>query len=120
MNFLKTIFAILCISVIYSCSSDSSDDLTPTPDPDPMGTVTYEGDIKAIFTNNCIQCHGDPPTQGAPKPYVTYNQVKADVNIIISRINSTTNPMPPSPNSPLSQTQKTLIQQWKDGGLLEN
>jgi mono/diheme cytochrome c family protein len=120
MNFRKLMSVVMFALLLNNCSSDSNEDLTPTPDPDPMGSVTYEANIKAIFTANCIQCHGNPPTQGAPKSYITYNQVKADVNTIISRINSASSPMPPSPNSPLSQAQKNLIQKWKDDGLLEN
>ncbi|WP_298238845.1 hypothetical protein [uncultured Algibacter sp.] len=122
MNIKNLILGFAVIALMFNCSSSSSDDLSnqnPDPDPDPMVKVTYDADIKSIIDNNCIQCHGNPPNPG-PTSYTTYTQVKNGVNNIISRIKSTSNRMPPSPNSPLSQTQIDLIEKWKDDGLLEN
>jgi len=121
MKFKNFIYAFVIISLLSNCSSSSDDEsMTPQPDPDPTEKVTYTADIKSIIDGNCISCHGATPSNGAPMSLTTYTQVKNNVNNIISRINSTSNPMPPSPNSPLSSTQKSLIQQWKDDGLLEN
>ena len=123
MKFKNLILCFSIIALLFNCSSSSSDDLSgpnPDPDPDPMAKVTYDADIKSIIDNNCIQCHGNPPTQGAPSSFTTFTQVKNGVNNIISRIKSTSNRMPPSPNSPLSQAQIDLIEKWKDDGLLEN
>lgn len=124
MNF-KTLFYGLAIALfVFSCSSNSDDDVTAQPDPDPDPTpsekVTYNADIKSIITSNCISCHGSTPTNSAPMSLTTYTQVKNYINTIITRVNSTSNPMPPSPNAPLSTTNKNLIQKWKDDGLLEN
>lgn len=119
MNF-KNLIYILSISVlVYSCSSNSSDDLTEQEEEPVLTTeVTYDADIKVIFSNNCTQCHGSSPSNGAPTSYVTYTQVKNDINIILSRINNATNPMPQSGLMPIANRE--LIQQWKDDGLLEN
>ncbi|MFI0428044.1 hypothetical protein [Mariniflexile sp. HMF6888] len=123
MNFKKLIYLPVISLLMVNCSSDSTDDLSPNPDPNPdPTTVTYNDHIKSIITNNCTSCHGSTPTNGAPMSLTTYSQVKSAVETrgLITRINSTSNPMPPSPNSPLSNADKNLIQQWKDGGFLEN
>ena len=57
-------------------------------------------------------------SNGAPMSLVTYDQVKNNIDIIITRVNSTTNPMPPAGQLPAST--RNLFQQWKDDGLLEN
>ena len=114
----KNLFALLIITtLIFNCSSSSNEDEETIQDPDPTG-LTYNDDIKSIITGNCTQCHGSPTTQGAPTSYTTYNQVKTDVDKIISRINSTSNPMPPS--GQIASGLRTTIEQWKDDGLLEN
>ncbi len=119
MNFKNLIYILSILVLVYSCSSNSNDDLTEQ-EAEPVLTteVTYDADIKAIISNNCIQCHGSPTSNGAPTSYVTYTQVKNSVNTILSRINNATNPMPQSGLMPIKNRQ--LIQQWKDDGLLEN
>lgn len=122
---LKHAFPLIVIfALLYACSSDSPGSSTPdpNPNPDPNNTtkVTYAADIASIINGNCISCHSDPPVNSAPMALTTYAQVKNYVNVIITRVNSTTNPMPPSPNNPLSASDKSLIQQWKNDGLLEN
>ncbi|WP_242085149.1 hypothetical protein [Aestuariivivens sediminis] len=121
MNFKNLTFILSLVFLIWGCSSSSTDDLTNNPDPDPdpdPDPITYNADIASIISSNCIGCHGNPPTQNAPFSLTTYNEVKTRVNTIISRINNTTNPMPPTGLMP--QTNRDLIQQWKDDGLLEN
>ncbi|MDO7170639.1 hypothetical protein [Mariniflexile sp. AS56] len=117
--------SIMFTTILFGCSSSSNDDLTeasPNPDPDPAPTtkVTYNGSVKAIITSNCNNCHGSPVRNGAPMSLTTYAQVKASVETgsLIARINSTSNPMPQS--GLMSQNNRTLIQQWKDDGFLEN
>ncbi len=121
MNFKHFIYTLAIMALIFNCSSSSNDDLTnpdPDPDPQPVGEVTYEADVKSIISNNCLQCHGTPPTNNAPMSLSTYTQVKNNINTIISRINSSTNPMPPT--GQMSSSLRATIQQWKDDGLLEN
>ena len=122
MNFKHLISVSIITVLLFNCSGGGDDPTyQPDPTPDPNATtVTYNADIKSIISNNCIKCHANPPVNGAPMSLTTYSQVKSFVDKIITRINSSTNPMPPSPNTPLTQTQKNLIQQWKDDGLLEN
>lgn len=125
MNFKSFIYVFLALLLFYNCSSGGDDpvaqpDPDPNPDPNPTTKVTYSADIKSVIDSRCISCHGNPVSQGAPYSLTTYTQVKNNISSIISRINSSSNPMPPAPNSPLSQAQKDLIQQWNNDGLLEN
>lgn len=121
MNF-KNIIYLLAISIIlFNCSSSSSDDLTPTPDPDPdptPTTITYNNTIKNLMSNNCTNCHGNPPTNNAPISFTTYTQVKNNIDNIINRTNNSGNPMPPT--GLMSSGNRDLLQQWKDDGLLDN
>ena len=117
MNF-KNLFTLLTISLLISnCSSGGDDDSTPAPAI--LETVTYNGHVKAIMTSNCLACHGNPPTNGAPKSFTTYNLVKAGVEgNIIFRINSSSDPMPPTGR--MNSNNRAIIQKWKDQGFLEN
>jgi uncharacterized membrane protein len=123
MNLKKTICLLTIFALLVNCSSNSSDDLAtdpnPTPTPTPT-TVTYNANIKSIISNNCTACHGSTPTNGAPMSLTTYSQVKNAVENrdLISRINSTSRPMPTS--GLMSQSNRKLIQDWKDNGFLEN
>ena len=117
MNFKNLIFVLAFVVLTFNCSTSSNDDLS-NPDPDTSGKITYNSNVKAIMTSNCTSCHGNPPTQNAPFSLTTYNSVKSRVNSIISRVNSSSNPMPPSGLMP--QSTRDIIQKWKDDGLLEN
>lgn len=117
MNFKNLLSLLIIAALTFNCSSNSDDDEETMQDPDPTG-LTYNDDIKSIITGNCTQCHGSPTTQGAPTSFTTYNQVRTSVDIIISRINSTSNPMPAA--GLISLDLRNKIQQWKDDGLLEN
>ncbi|GAA3654001.1 hypothetical protein [Flavivirga jejuensis] len=118
MNLNKIIYALAISVLLFNCSSNSNDDLNPDPDPDPNGKITYEANVKNIINSNCAQCHDSTPINGAPFSLVTYTQVKDRIDAILSRINSVSSPMPPSGQMPSSN--RDLIQQWKDDGLLEN
>ena len=117
----KHLFSLLGITLlIFNCSS-GDDDPTSNPDPDPsQTTVTYNGKIKGIVSNNCLTCHGSPTANGAPMSLTKYELVKNAVETrgLLERINSTTNPMPQG--GLMSQANRDAFQQWKDQGFLEN
>lgn len=124
MNFKNLIYVFAISILLINCSSGGDDPTEPNPNPipnpNPSDKITYEGNIKAIINNNCISCHGNPPTNSAPMSLTTYALVKNAVETrgLIDRINSTTNPMPQT--GLMSQANRNLIQQWVDDGLLEN
>ncbi|GAA3598526.1 hypothetical protein Q4Q39_19900 [Flavivirga amylovorans] len=120
MNFKKMIYTLVISGLIFNCSSNSNDDLAPNPDPDPdpNAKITYDANVKNIISSNCLQCHGNPTASSAPFSLTTFTDVKNRVDAILSRINNTSSPMPPSGQMP--STNRSMIQQWKDDGLLEN
>jgi len=108
----------ICISIM-GCAHDSEDDLidsTPLPD-----LVTYVGDVKSIIDNNCLNCHGNPPTNGAPIPLVSYNNVKNAVinSNLIGRINGSSPPLMPQGGPKLPQNLIDIIIEWEADGLFE-
>ncbi len=115
MNF-KNFISLLAIILIFSCSGGTDD--VSQPDPDPNAKITYDANVKNIIGGNCLQCHGSPTANGAPFSLTTYTQVKGKVDIILTRINSTSSPMPPTGQMPFNN--RDIIQKWKDDGLLEN
>ncbi|WGH74324.1 hypothetical protein P8625_09365 [Tenacibaculum tangerinum] len=116
---------VLSISIFVSLASCSSDDdATPTdpvdPDPTPVTKTTYDKDVKTAINNSCAtsNCHdATAPTGGLP--LTNYTQVKnaAQNGNLITRINSNTNPMPPTGKD---QSIINLINNWKNDGYLEN
>ena len=117
MKSKNLIYVLAMLMLLFNCSSDSNDDLN---DDDEMntGAITYIGDIQSIINNNCTQCHGSTPTNGAPFSLTSYDAVKGRVDRIIARTNSSTSPMPPT--GQINSSLRDMIQQWKDDGLLEN
>jgi uncharacterized membrane protein len=117
---LMYVFGI--VIMLFNCSSSSDDEPTPNPNPNPnpTGKITYNGNIKSVMSANCTSCHGSPTTNSAPMSLTTYSQVKSAVETrgLINRINNANNPMPQS--GLMTQTNRDLIQQWVDDGLLEN
>lgn len=119
MKSKKIIYTLAMSMLLFNCSSDSNDDLNQEEEMNSGPTdITYNGDIKSIINNNCTQCHGSTPANGAPFSLTTYDEVKGRVDRIIARTNSASSPMPPT--GQISSSLRDMIQQWKDDGLLEN
>ncbi|MBC2839448.1 hypothetical protein [Robiginitalea sp. SC105] len=96
---------------------DSGPDTDPdTPEP---SAVSYQADIAPIISSNCTTCHGDPPTQNAPMSLLTLEQVRSAVENrgLLGRINSTSDPMPPTGRLP--QSTRDLIEEWVNQGFPE-
>lgn len=111
---------LFIISVFYSCSYNSEDDLTEAIIVD---VVNYEDNIKVIIDTNCIGCHSNPPVNGAPMSLTTYNDVKNAVENrgLISRIESTDSGFGMPFGGPrLPQNLIDLVIQWEAEGLIEN
>ncbi|WP_299120833.1 hypothetical protein [uncultured Winogradskyella sp.] len=115
----KYLIYILIFSASYSCSYNSEDDLT---DDIIVNVVTYEDNIKTIIDNNCIFCHSNPPTNGAPMSLTTYLDVKDAVENrnLIGRISATDASVMPAGGQRLPQSIIDLVIQWQAEGLIEN
>ncbi len=115
----KYLIPILFIFLI-SCTSHSEDDLT---NPVVLGNTKYATDVKPIIDSQCITCHGDTPSNGAPMSLTTSAAVKEAIenrNLIgkISRPDGAIGLMPfGGPRLP--QTSIDIIVDWEASGFLE-
>lgn len=116
-----TYLIVLILVFTTACSSDSEDDLIPIMEPDPVtpDLTTYAAHIRPIMNSSCVQCHSNPPTNGAPNALTTYALVRASAENgnLIQRMNNGSAPMPPS--GLLPQSTRDQIQKWKDDGFPE-
>ncbi|SED20049.1 hypothetical protein SAMN04489761_4598 [Tenacibaculum sp. MAR_2009_124] len=105
---------------IFSCSSSEIEDPDVTPVDPPAEKTTYDKDVKTLINNSCATsaCH-DANAPQAGLPLTNYTQVKnaAENGNLITRINSSSNPMPPTGQN---NTVISIIDQWKNDGYLEN
>lgn len=119
-KYSKLLVALLLLISSSSCTNDSEDDLIDQQQgPDP---ITYTSDVKAIIDNNCLNCHSDPPTNGAPIPLVTYDDVKdATEGSLINRIQAVggSSGAMPLGGPRLPQNLIDIIVQWEVDGLIE-
>ncbi len=113
MNKLLTV-ATFFFFIITSCSSENNNDVTNLPN----NNVTYKNTIKAIIDANCLNCHSNPPTNGAPMSLTTYQNVKEAVENrdLIGRVENGT--MPPSGNN-LTTAQVQAIKDWETNGFVD-
>ncbi|MBT8284330.1 MAG: hypothetical protein HKO75_03030 [Flavobacteriaceae bacterium] len=111
------------IFLVFACSkSDNSEgvDMNDPNSEDPDATtLSYQNDVRPIIQGNCLSCHGNPPTNNAPMSLTTLSLVKSAIENrnLLSRINNTTNPMPPDGLMP--QSARQLIADWATQGFPE-
>lgn len=109
---------ITSLTILISCTKAIIDEGANTGTIEPIdGMVKYEPHVRSIIFNHCVTCHGG----AAPSAGVllgTYDDVRVYVEDgnLIQRINSSTNPMPPS--GLLSAEQRQIIEQWAADGFL--
>lgn len=104
-----------------SCSNDSKDDLKSTDNIPKESTITYEGTIKKIVTENCISCHGSFAPSGGLS-LTNYSQVKDAVknNGLLDRINKPEgDPLLMPADGKLTIEQLASFSKWQIDGLLE-
>ncbi len=122
---MKKIIPFLIIGgmLVSGCTSHTMDDLVPIVDEIGPIVVTYQ-DVTSIFNDNCLNCHSNPPQNGAPMSLSSFNDVmNAILNRgLIDRIsrNDGANGLMPLGGPRLSQQSIDLIVQWNEDGLLEN
>ena len=121
---MKKVYLILIgiISLItYNCATDSISDLE---DVLPINTtITYDENVAPIMNNNCIECHSNPPQNGAPIPLTTFEEVRTSTqNNLIDRISRSTGAPGAMPlgASRLPQGLIDQVIQWETDGFLEN
>ena len=120
-QYIKYVLALFLFIVINACTNDSEDDLiNQMQNPNP---ITYVDDVKAIIDTNCLNCHSDPPTNGAPIALVTYDQVRnsAENGTLISRIERQAGQAGAMPlgGPRLPQSLIDVVLQWRTDGFIE-
>ncbi|RTZ49943.1 hypothetical protein EJ377_07380 [Chryseobacterium arthrosphaerae] len=115
MKKLVYLLSLSSMIILNSCDSRTYEEISDnTPIVLP---VKYTADIKPIIDNNCIGCHS---TDGFIKPLATYDQVKANIDGILDRIqrpNGDPEKMPKGGS--LSATQINTFIKWKADGLVK-
>ncbi|AWH84163.1 hypothetical protein HYN59_03115 [Flavobacterium album] len=116
----KYIAASLLIMGLYSCESNTYEDLQDNQVIE--GPVTYQQYIQPIIAANCLSCHGSGGVSEF-RPLGTYNELKDAVqntNLLqrIQRQNGEPGVMPQTGRMP--QDKINLILQWNADGLPEN
>ena len=103
---------IIGLLLFTACSNDS-DDVVPPQNND----VTYTNTVRSIMNGNCTSCHSNPPTNGAPMPLTTFENVKNAVQTrgLITQIENLEMP----PGGSLSGAQIQAIKDWQTGGFKE-
>lgn len=111
----KIIYIAVLFLFVTSCESRTYEEIS---DNTPITTVVkYESDLKPIIESNCINCHSTTSF----KPLVNYNQIKANIDIIINRIQRPSgDPLRMPQGGSLSSNQINLFVKWKTDGLIEN
>ncbi len=129
---MKTLtkLSFLLLSVIFiSCSSSTNEDTNEVIEignnnnsdnndsggESSISGVTYSGDIASIVTANCVSCHGNPTSNGAPNSLTTAAQVKNAIENqgLIAEIESGT--MPKNAGR-LSDDQIETFKVWQEEG----
>lgn len=122
MKNYKYIIGLFTILLAYNCTSVSEEDLIDnTP---PPNSVSFNEDVRIIMENNCTFCHGDPPTNGATTPLVTYQNVVDGVNNnnLIQRISAQPGEGGAMPlgGPRLPQNLIDLIIEWEAQGFIDD
>ena len=90
MKISKLITLSLVTICICSCSYDSENDLinaSGSIDNPPGTSINYTDNIRPLMQNSCVGCHANPPTNGAPFSLVSFSQVSARANAVLSAMN---------------------------------
>lgn len=92
--------------------------VTMTSCEDPAPAEVKYSQVADVMSLNCVSCHsGSNPADGLS--LTTYEEVKSayENNGLMSRVNSSTNPMPVSGR--MDKATRDLLQDWEDGGFLQ-
>ncbi len=80
-------------------------------------------DVASVLANNCLGCHGDPPSGGAPISLVTYDDLIATnssgityAQRALTRMTATSSPMPPAGSASVSAADIATFQAWVTAG----
>ncbi len=81
----------------------------------PSGDVSYAR-VAPILEANCVGCHSDPPSNGAPFSLASFEDAAPRADRIVARaVEGNPSPMPPS-GLALSAADELVLIDWADAG----
>jgi len=89
------------------------------------GAMGLPCDVAALLTSKCVTCHGVRPLDGVPTSLVTYadltapsksNPAQANAALSLSRMTSSTAPMPPAGSTPPTAAEIAAMRVWVAAG----
>jgi hypothetical protein len=128
------LFFVAVAAVLAGCSPKESVSLEPgtMPPPAPKLEVTYAADIKPIFDNSCIKCHGEDKQKAAlrldsreailqgSEDGPVFEVGKSAKSVLVANVARLGDPddwMPPiDKGKPLTTEEVALIRAWIDQG----
>ncbi|MCT4629071.1 hypothetical protein [Winogradskyella sp.] len=118
-KYIKFGIGITTLIIGLSCTTAIIDEGDKNSLPPLTREVTYQSDIQSIMTNNCITCHAGPvPSASLDLSNYQNTRLSAEQGSLVSRMNSVTNPMPPS--GKLSPQILQIIDKWVTDGFPED
>ena len=89
------------------------------------GSTGLPCDVAALLSSKCSSCHGATPAAGVPTSLVTYADLTApsktdptvtNAALAVTRMMSTTSPMPPAGTTPATSAEIAALQNWIAAG----
>jgi|TARA_B110000046_G_scaffold20079_1_gene19066 hypothetical protein len=121
MKITPFIFAFSFAVLMLSCTTTNESDLIEKLEPEIV--ITYTEHIKPIYDNNCLNCHSNPPINGAGMPFTTLSELRNSIENTdhIDRINRQPGEggFMPLGGARLPQASIDLIMQWQSEGFAE-
>ena len=106
LSVLLIALATFSVAFIQSCSEENGD-------------VKYNPDVASLMNSHCITCHGSiSPSGGLSLTNYTEVRQSTEFGNLINRMNSTSNPMPPT--GILSSNKRQIMDNWVSAGFPEN
>ena len=114
---MKQLFIVPILFLLFffnACTTDNDDE----KDDLQVNDVTYNTTIKVIIDDNCLNCHVDPPVNGASMSLISLENVREAVmnRDLIGRVESGS--MPPVGDF-LAANEIQAIKDWQSGGFKE-
>lgn len=121
MKITPFIFAFTIAFLMLSCTTTNESDLIEKLEPTIV--ITYTEHIKPIYDSNCLNCHSNPPINGAGMPLSTLSELQNSIENTdhIDRINRLPGEggFMPLGGARLPQASIDLIIQWQTEGFAE-
>jgi hypothetical protein len=114
------VYSALLASILGACGNDVG---TPgDPGPDASASTGLPCEVQTVLESHCTSCHGRPLAGGAPMALETHDDLLRTKNgttyatLSLSRMQSTTSPMPPAPAAPLPAADVGTFEAWLAAG----